>query len=222
VGGEERAAPRLGDVLKVGLTGGIGSGKSEAARLLAHRGAVVVDADALARDVVAPGTAGFAAVVAEFGAGILAGDGSIDRPALGRLVFGDPAALRRLEAIVHPQVARRSAELMAAAPADAVVVYDVPLLVEKDLAGDYDVVVVVDVPEQVQLRRLVEARGMSEGDALARIRAQATRAQRRAVADVVIDNSGSREELDRRVDAVWRLLEERRDAPAPRPAGSPP
>jgi dephospho-CoA kinase len=201
-------------VVKVGLTGGIGSGKSEVARRLAALGAVVVDADALAREAVAPGTAGLARVVEEFGAGVIAADGSLDRPALGRLVFTDAQALERLEAIVHPYVARRSAELMAAAPADAVVVYDVPLLVEKHLESGYDVVVVVEAPEDVRLRRLAEHRGLAEADAQARIAAQATTEQRAAVADVVLDNDGDLGALDDAVTALWRQLEQRAAADA--------
>jgi len=201
-------------VLKVGLTGGIGSGKSEVARRLAALGAVVVDADALAREAVAPGTAGLARVVEEFGAGVLAADGSLDRPALGRLAFADAQALERLEAIVHPYVARRSAELMAAAPADAVVVYDVPLLVEKHLESGYDVVVVVEAPEDVRLRRLAEHRGLAEADARARIAAQATAEQRAAVADVVLDNDGDLGALDDAVTALWRQLKQRAAADA--------
>jgi len=193
-------------VIKVGLTGGIGSGKSEVARLLAQHGAVVIDADALAREAVAPGTPGLAAVVEAFGEEILAADGSLDRARLGRLDFEDAEARSALEAIVHPYVARRSAELMAAAPADAVVVYDVPLLVEKQLQGDFDVVVVVEADDQERVRRLVNARGMTEPDARSRIAAQAGREQRRAVADVVIDNSGDLTALRSRVAALWDHL----------------
>lgn len=193
-------------MLKVGLTGGIGAGKSEVARLLAARGALVVDADRLARDVVEPGTPGLSAVVEEFGPEVLRADGALDRARLGSLVFGDAGARGRLEAIVHPLVAQRSAALMAAAPPGAVVVYDVPLLVENDLAGDFDVVVVVDAPEDVQLRRLVEGRGMLAADARARIAAQATRQQRLAVADHVIDNAGSLNDLERQVDQLWAQL----------------
>ena len=169
-------------MVKVGLTGGIGSGKSEVARRLASLGAVVVDADALAREAVAPGSDGLAQVVAAFGKGVLAPDGSLDRAAVGRLVFADEDERARLEGIVHPYVARRSAELMAAAPADAVVVYDVPLLVEKHLESGYDLVVVVEAPEDVRVRRLAEHRGMTEADARARIAAQATPEQRAAAA----------------------------------------
>lgn len=193
-------------MIKVGLTGGIGAGKSEVARLLAQRGAVVVDADALAREAVAPGRPELAAVVAEFGDGVLAADGTLDRAALARVVFGDPRRLAALEAIVHPYVARRSAELIAEAPPDAVVVYDVPLLVEKQLQGDFDLVVVVEAPEDERVRRLVAARGMAESDARARIVAQATAAERAAVADVVVHNHGSPEELRHEVDSLWARL----------------
>lgn len=193
-------------MIKVGLTGGIGAGKSEVARLLAQRGAVVVDADALAREAVAPGRPELAAVVAEFGDGVLAADGTLDRAALARVVFGDPERLAALEAIVHPYVARRSAELIADAPPDAVVVYDVPLLVEKQLQGDFDLVVVVEAPEDERVRRLVAARGMAESDARARIVAQATAAERAAVADVVVHNHGSPEELRHEVDSLWARL----------------
>jgi dephospho-CoA kinase len=197
-------------VLTVGLTGGIGSGKSTVSRLLAHRGAVLIDADVVARDVVAPGTPGLAAVVEAFGSEVLGPDGALDRPRLGAIVFADAAQRERLNAIVHPLVARRSAELQTSAPADAVVVHDVPLLAENGLAGRYDVVVVVDVPLEVQVQRLTGARGMTEADARARIAAQATREQRLAVADHVIDNSGGLEDLERQVDALWRDLTRRR------------
>lgn len=192
--------------LQVGLTGGIGSGKSEVTRLLAAEGAVVVDSDVLAREAVAPGTPGLAAVVAEFGTGVLAPDGSLDRPALGRLVFADRERRAALEAIVHPYVRRRSAEIAHTAPPGAVVVHDVPLLLEKDLQGLYDVVVVVDVDEETQLRRLVDLRGMVEADARARMAAQATRAQRVAAADVLVNNNGDLDDLVTEVNRVWRVL----------------
>lgn len=191
-------------MIKVGLTGGIGSGKSEVARMLAARGALVVDADALAREALAPGTPGLAAVIAEFGPDVLAPDGSLDRAALGRIVFADPARREALERIVHPYVGRRSAELIAAAPEDAVVVYDVPLLVEKQLQDGFDVVVVVLAREEERVRRLAAARGMDEADARARIAHQATDEQRRAVADVVIVNDGDLAALEQQVDALWR------------------
>ena len=177
-------------MLRVGLTGGIGSGKSTVAAELAALGARVVDADTVAREVVEPGTPALAAVVERFGPQVLTADGTLDRPALGRLVFGDPAALRDLEAITHPAIWRRTAELVAAAPADAVVVHDMPLLVEKGMAGEYHLVVVVAASEEVRLRRLVDRRGMAEADARARIGAQADDAARRAAADVWLLNEG--------------------------------
>ncbi|GAA3172157.1 MULTISPECIES: dephospho-CoA kinase [Streptomyces] len=195
-------------MVKVGLTGGIGAGKSEVSRLLASYGAVIVDADKIARDVVAPGTPGLAAIVAEFGDGVLAEDGSLDRPKLGGIVFSDPAKLQALNAIVHPLVGARSAELEAAAGPDAVVVHDVPLLTENGLAPLYDLVVVVDATPETQLDRLVRLRGMSEDEAKARMAAQATREQRLAVADVVIDNDGPLDDLERQVREVWERLGE--------------
>jgi dephospho-CoA kinase len=196
-------------MLEVGLTGGIGSGKSVVARLLASYGAIVIDADALAREVVEPGTPGLARVVEEFGAAVLRPDGSLDRDRLAALVFEDEPARKRLNAIVHPLVGHRTVELKAAAAADAVLVHDVPLLVEGGLASLYDLVVVVDAPEDTQVERLVRLRGMSEEGARARIRAQATRDQRRAVAHVVIDNSGSLEELEAQVRELWEELRTR-------------
>ncbi len=193
-------------MIKVGLTGGIGSGKSEVARLLADHGAVVVDADALAREAVAAGTPGLAAVVEEFGPDVLAADGSLDRGRLGRIVFADPAKRAALEAIVHPYVGRRSAELIAAAAPDAVVVYDVPLLVEKSLQDGYDVVVVVDAADEIRLKRLVEVRGMTEADARSRMAAQAPRADRLAAADRVVLNEEGLDDLRRVVDELWSSL----------------
>jgi dephospho-CoA kinase len=193
-------------MVKVGLTGGIGAGKSEVSRLLAAHGAVIVDADLIAREVVAPGTQGLAAVVAAFGQDVLAADGSLDRPKLGAIVFADPEKLAALNAIVHPLVGRRSAELEAAAGPGAVVVHDVPLLAENGLAPLYDVVVVVDAADETRLRRLVELRGMSEEDARARMAAQATREERLAVADLVIDNDGPLERLAPQVREVWEKL----------------
>ncbi len=191
-------------MLMVGLTGGIGAGKSEVAKRLAELGAVVIDADRLAREAVAPGTDGLAEVVAEFGPRVLGPNGALDRPALGRLVFGDEVARRRLEAIIHPRVRARTGEMVAAAPPDAVVVNDVPLLVEAGLAGAYDIVIVVLADETTRVRRLVEGRGMAADEARARIAAQATDEQRRAVADVVLSNDGSVDDLREQVDALWR------------------
>lgn len=190
----------------VGLTGGIGSGKSEVARLLAERGAVVVDADELAREAVAPGTEGLAAVVREFGSEVLAEDGSLDRARLGRVVFGDDSRRRALEAIVHPYVARRREEIARQAPPGSVMVYDVPLLVENGLQDDFDVVVVVDAADETRLRRLVAARGMPEADARARMAAQCSRGERLAVADVVVANDGDLAALRAEVDRLWARL----------------
>ncbi|WP_411136229.1 dephospho-CoA kinase [Streptomyces sp. C10] len=193
-------------MVKVGLTGGIGAGKSEVSRLLASYGAVIVDADKIAREVVEPGTPGLAAVVKEFGDGVLAPDGTLDRPKLGGIVFSDPEKLKALNAIVHPLVGARSAELEASAGPDAVVVHDVPLLTENGLAPLYDLVVVVDAAPQTQLDRLVRLRGMPEDEAKSRMAAQATREQRLAVADLVIDNDGPLEALEPQVRAVWERL----------------
>lgn len=193
-------------MVKVGLTGGIGAGKSEVSRLLASYGAVIVDADKIAREVVEPGTPGLAAVVEEFGADILAPDGTLDRPKLGGIVFSDPGKLKALNAIVHPLVGARSAELEASAGPDAVVVHDVPLLTENGLAPLYDLVVVVDAAPQTQLDRLVRLRGMAADEAKSRMAAQATREQRLAVADLVIDNDGPLEALEPQVRAVWERL----------------
>jgi dephospho-CoA kinase len=196
-------------VTRAGLTGGIGSGKSTVSALLVSYGAVLIDADRIAREVVAPGTPGLTAVLAEFGDGLLLPDGSLDRPALGAIVFADPARLRALNAIVHPLVRDRSAEQEAAAGPDAVVVHDVPLLAENSLAPLYDVVVVVDALPETQLDRLVRLRGMTEDEARARMAAQATRAQRLAIADLVIDNDGPREALDPQVRKIWQALRDR-------------
>jgi dephospho-CoA kinase len=202
-----------GRMLMVGLTGGIGAGKSAVSARLAELGAVVVDADRIAREVVAPGTDGLREVVAEFGTEVLEPSGALDRAALGRQVFGDDPARRRLEAIIHPRVRARTTELVAAAPADAIVVNDVPLLVETGLAAAYDVVVVVLAQEEMRVARLVTGRGMTRAEAMARIAAQATDDQRREVADVVIDNDGTLADLRDRVDRVWRdVLVPRRDA----------
>jgi dephospho-CoA kinase len=192
--------------VRVGLTGGVGSGKSTVAALLARHGAVVIDADALAREVVEPGSPGFDAVVARFGSTVVT-DGRLDRAALAGLVFGDERALAELNAIVHPLVGERAAELMAAVPPDRVVVYDVPLLVEADLAAGFDVVVVVEAPAETRLARL-QRRGLSTEDANARMAAQASDEERRAAADVVIENDGSEAELKERVDELWTLLAE--------------
>lgn len=189
-------------MLRIGLTGGIGSGKSTVSALLARRGAVIIDSDRIAREVVEPGTPGLAAVVEAFGPQVLTADGALDRPALAAVVFADPEARRTLDAIVHPLVRARAKELAAAAPAGAVVVHDVPLLVETGQAGSYDVVLVVEACPETRVARLVQ-RGLAETDARARIAAQATDEQRRAVAHVVLDNSGTPEELAAQVDRFW-------------------
>ncbi|OON74744.1 dephospho-CoA kinase [Streptomyces tsukubensis] len=196
-------------MLSVGLTGGIGSGKSEVSRLLVGHGAVLIDSDRIAREVVEPGTPGLTAVVEAFGEEMLTPEGALDRPKLGTVVFGDSAEVARLNAIVHPLVRARSAELQRAADADAVVVNDVPLLVESDLTALYDLVIVVDATPETRLDRLVRLRGMTEENARARMAAQATREQRLAAADIVIDNDGPLDTLAKRVDAVWAELAER-------------
>lgn len=195
-------------MLQVGLTGGIAAGKSEAATRLAGLGAVVIDADQLAREVVAPGTDGLAAVVAAFGAEVLGADGALDRTRLARDVFGDGEARRHLEKIIHPRVRARTAELVAAAPERAVVVNDVPLLVEVGLAPTYHLVLVVEAPSAVRVARLVAGRGMSERDANARIAAQIDDVRRRAAADVVLDGGHEPSRLHAQLDALWqeRLL----------------
>jgi dephospho-CoA kinase len=199
--------------MRVGLTGGVGSGKSTVAALLAEHGAMVVDADAIAREVVAPGTPGLAAVLERFGPGVAAPDGSLDRTALAAVVFGDDAARADLNAIVHPLVRARSAELTADVPAGAIVVHDIPLLVEADLAGGFDVVVVVEADPQTRLRRL-ERRGLAPADARARMATQATDEQRRAVAHEIVANDGDRAALRAEVDELWRRLRRRQEGMA--------
>ena len=189
-------------MLRIGLTGGIGSGKSTVAAQLAARGAHVVDADRIAREVLEPGTPGLAAVVGAFGPGVLTSDGTLDRAALASIVFADPEARARLDGIVHPLVRARAQEVVAQAPADAVVVQDVPLLVETGQAGQYDLVLVVEADLETRVARLAQ-RGLGEDDARARIAAQATDEQRRAVADVVLDNSGSPDALAAQVEEFW-------------------
>lgn len=198
-------------MLKVGLTGGIGSGKSAVSAELAAHGAVVIDADAIAREVVEPGTPGLAKVVAEFGEQILTEDGRLDRPKLGELVFADESKLARLNAIVHPLVGERSGQLMEQALADnaEIVVYDVPLLVENGLGPLYDVVVVVDAPDELRVERVAANRGMPREQVWARIRAQVDRDTRLAAADLVVDNSGDREDLRARVADLWTELRNR-------------
>jgi dephospho-CoA kinase len=192
-------------VHKIGLTGGIGAGKSTVARLLAEHGAIVVDADALAREVVAPGTPGLAEVAEAFGSGVLTDDGSLDREALAGIVFNDPDKRRTLEGITHPRIGERTKELFDSAGPDDVVVHDVPLLVELNMAPLYEAVIVVEAPDDVRLERL-EGRGLPRERALERIRSQADAEARRAVATVVVDNSGDEAALRRRIDEVWTQL----------------
>lgn len=190
-------------MLRVGLSGGIGSGKSTVAQRFSELGAVVIDADQLAREVVSPGSDGLAAIVERFGDDVLDDDGALNRAALGALVFADEAARRDLEGITHPRIAERTRELVAGAPADAIVVHDVPLLVEKHLGPDYHLVVIVGADERTRLRRLTRARGMTEDDIAGRMAAQASDEQRRAAADVWLDNSGKAGDLRALVDALW-------------------
>ncbi|GAA4552562.1 dephospho-CoA kinase [Amycolatopsis samaneae] len=190
-------------MLRVGLTGGIGAGKSTVADRLAEHGAVLIDADRIAREVVEPGTDGLAEIASAFGLDVLSPDGSLDRAALAAKAFADEDSRKRLNAIVHPRVGVRTAELMAAAAPDAIVVHDIPLLVEGGLAAAYHLVVVVDAPVETRVRRLVSARGMAEEDARARIRAQASDEQRRAAADVWLDNGGAADVVLAEVDTLW-------------------
>jgi dephospho-CoA kinase len=200
-------------MLRVGLTGGIGAGKSEVSKRLAALGAVIIDADKAAREVVEPGTPGLAALVEAFGPEVLREDGSLDRPKLGQIVFGDPEALARLNGIVHPLVHERvqAAEdaAIAAGGDDLVLVHDIPLLAEGGRSGGFDLVIVVDAPTELQVSRLVEQRGMTAEHAAARMAAQATREDRLAIAGIVIDNSGSLDELDKQVAEVWAQLRSR-------------
>ena len=190
-------------MLRVGLTGGIGSGKSTVAGRLSEHGAVVIDADRIAREVVEPGTAGLAELVEAFGDDVLTPDGALDRAALARRVFADDAARARLNGIVHPRIGERTAELMAAAPSEAIVVHDVPLLVENKLGPAYHLVLVVDAPVETRVARVLRDRGMSEQDARARVAAQADEPARRAAADVWLDNGGSVDQVLAEVDALW-------------------
>jgi dephospho-CoA kinase len=192
-------------LLRVGLTGGIGSGKSTVADELARRGAVIIDADQLAREVVEPGTPGLAQIVARFGNRVLI-DGRLDRAALAKIVFADPQVRQELESIIHPAVRRRAAELEAAAPSRSIVVHVIPLLVETGQAANFDVVVVVDVGSETQLDRLLARAELSAEEARSRIAAQANRAQRLAAADVVLDNNGSLVDLQAQLDDLWSNL----------------
>jgi dephospho-CoA kinase len=191
---------------RVGLTGGIASGKSSVSSMLAELGAVIIDGDLLAREVVAKGTPGLAAVLAEFGDGLLTPEGDLDRPAMGALVFADEAARKRLEAIVHPLVFERIIELEAGAPDDALVVHDIPLLAESGRAGTFDAVIVVDAPAETRIERMVRDRGWTVAEAEARMAAQASRADRLAIATYIIDNTGTYEDLRRRVTEAFAVL----------------
>jgi dephospho-CoA kinase len=193
-------------VVRVGLTGGVASGKSTVSAILAELGAVVVDADQLAREVVARGTPGLAEVLAAFGPSVLTEDGELDRVAMGAIVFADESRRRALEGIIHPLVRARAAELEAAAPPGAIVVHDIPLLAETGQGSRFDAVVVVDVPTEVQVQRMIDTRAMSREDAMARVAAQATREERLAIATHVIDNTGTREDLRVRVTEVFDHL----------------
>ncbi|MFC4137371.1 MULTISPECIES: dephospho-CoA kinase [unclassified Microbacterium] len=193
----------------IALTGGIASGKSTIATRLAEHGAVIVDADQIVRDVQTAGSPVLEAIAAEFGAGMLLADGSLDRVALGARVFGDEAALARLNGIVHPAVRQESARRFAAAFAadpDAVVVYDVPLLVEARVDDPWDLIIVADAPAELRVRRLVELRGLTEDAAQARIASQVSDAARRAIADIVIDTSGTLEQTKQQVDLAWERV----------------
>jgi len=205
-GTEARSAPSEAiNPVRVGLTGGIASGKSLVAAELAARGAIVIDADVLAREVVEPGTPGLAAVLDRFGTHVLI-DGRLDRARLAEIVFADPVARRDLERIVHPAVRARALELEQAAGFAAVVVHVIPLLVETGQQGDFDLVVAVDVDHETQLRRLMARDGFSRAEAESRIAAQAAREDRRIAADLVLDNSGSMAELQGQIDALWAVL----------------
>ena len=190
----------------IGLTGGIASGKSAVASRLAERGAVVVDADVIAREIVEPGTPALDQIARQFGPAVLTAHGSLDRPALGAIVFGDPSSLSDLNAITHPAINRLAADRETAAGPDAIVVHDNPLLVEMGGAALCDLVVVVDVPVDVQVERLTTLRGMTEADARARVAAQASREQRTGAADLVIDNTGPVDELALIVGGIWDEL----------------
>ncbi|OUM42579.1 dephospho-CoA kinase [Arthrobacter sedimenti] len=211
-------------MLRIGLTGGIAAGKSVVARSFAGLGAVVVDADLLAREAVEPGSEGLDAVVAAFGPQVLAPDGGLDRPALGRLVFGDDTARTRLNAIIHPRVRARAAELIGAAPPDAVVLEDIPLLVETGQAARFHLVVVVDAPDDLRIQRMVGQRGMERRDAEQRIAAQASRSERLRDADAVLVNEGALEDLLAATEKLWheRILPFRDNLTAGRAAAGDP
>lgn len=197
-------------MLRVGLTGGIGSGKSTVASLLAEHGATVIDADAIAREVVEPGRPTLDQLVVEFGVGILREDGTLNRGELAGVAFSDPEATARLNAIMHPAIKAETARRLALAGDDAIVIHDMPLLVETGQQDAVDVVVVVDVPEALQVERAVGQRGLTLADVERRMAVQASRDQRLTLADAVIDNSGTPEDTARQVDALWEELQARR------------
>ena len=192
--------------MRVGLTGGIASGKSTVSAILAELGAVIIDGDKLAREVVEPGTPGLAQVVEAFGPGILLPDGGMDRAKVGQIVFNDEAKRKVLEGIVHPLVFERYAALEASAPKDGIVVHDIPLLAESGRADTFDAVIVVETPAEVQVERMLRDRGWTRADAESRIASQATPEQRRAIATHLIVNTGTREELRARVAEVYAEL----------------
>lgn len=192
--------------LSVALTGGIASGKTVVTRLLSERGAIIIDSDLLSREVVEPGTRGLAEIVERFGAGVLAADGSLDRQALGEIIFADDEARNDLNGIIHPEIRRRRAELIASAPEDAIVISVIPLLVEGGLKDDFEGVIVIDVPREIQIDRLKARNGLDDGQAQARVAAQASRAERLAAATWIIENSGSYNQLRAQVEMVWDAL----------------
>jgi dephospho-CoA kinase len=192
--------------MRVGLTGGVASGKSTVSRMLAELGAVVIDADLLAREVVGRGTDGLEEVVSAFGSQVLTPAGDLDRPALGARVFADETRRRDLEAIIHPRVRARAAEIEASAPEGSLIVHDIPLLAETGQGAAFDAVVVVDVPSELQVERMVRERGWTQAEANSRIAAQASREERRAIATYVIENTGTIEDLRRRVAEVFARL----------------
>lgn len=201
--GEQGSGPRT---IRVALTGGIGSGKSQVAGMLARRGAVIVDADKVARQIVEPGQPALGEIAQAFGEGVLHPDGTLDRAGLAEIVFNDPDKLDALNHITHPRIAERTRNMMDAAPLGSVVVYDMPLLVENGLTSGWDLIVVVDAPEDVRIARLAEHRGLDPDDVRARMAAQATRDQRNAAADVVLDNGADLASLKVQVEGLWEGL----------------